>query len=1145
MKKILFLLTITLLTATIGFSQAPGILNYQGVARNSVGNVLANKNISLRLTIRNLTAGGAVVYQEVRGVTTNPFGLFNVQLGSPGASGVVGTVAGVNWAVGDKYIQVEIDPNGGSSFINIGTAQLASVPYSLYSTLSGDLVLPFNKTQADAGTLFKITNSGTGSGSTALEGLTNSTAGSANAIIGTVTSAAPGSFSSGVRGINNGTGGLGIGVYGSQAGSGWGVYGTTPSGIGVYGLSTSGTGVQGSSNTGVAGIFINTNASNASDALQASTNGTATSWALRATSTGAQGAGIFQYNNAGGSANALRVMNNGSGASVSALTTGTGNAGNFSNTNAANPLPTVAISTTSNNAPALSVTGPDIWGSAIGINNSVSGMEWRMNVQGTTWQVTKIPGSTFTPFRLQQNGIVDFPSTAGAQRVTIQDNGDVGIGIAVPFSKLTVVQNNSGVNLGGGAVTGSEIKFLNSGTSHMSIYNSGNNALTFAQTSALSQTNVPGTPLMTLTSGGRLGIGTTTPTRNLHVVGNMNLTDGTQGLNKILTSDAAGNASWQTLGGGVGIGGAGTLNYVSKWTPDGMNLGNSMIYDNASTTTIGGVGVLTANNTTTFRRTTASPNDASLGFVTASDGAGIFLEGATGDLHITQNNNSAASGTPIMTFEDVNLNVGIGTTTPGANTKLQVDHGMFGSTGSTILASSDITTNGNLTGVLGNGGWYGLQGHNFNTQVRGVSVGVRGWGAGTGQGNGFGVIGLADGASATNNYGLHGTASGATGLNIGVYATGTQFAAVLDGIAQVGTSTSNFSTVNLGPTATVTSPSMAFETAGGEFFNIHENANGQLAFRANNLAPGASDVIVTMDDDNLNVGINTVAPAANSKLHVDGSGTSGGFPYGILATSRTGTTSFNTHGVWADGSWRGVYGTNLSSVSRFRSIGVQGVAGGTNYSVEAIGVYANANGTGTAGVNNYGLYATASGAAGSNYSAWLDGQVRITDGTQAAGYVLTSDAAGNASWQNVVPNVGIGLQLLSANVVIGGSFVVITNWNTITHETGGANYNPIAGEYTITVSGTYQINASLAWSPTGPDAIDMILDKNGSPINEITQFVQPTGFVYGMNLNCLLHLNAGDVLRIRAGHSAGAGSPATLIASFLSNNFSAQLVKRD
>ena len=235
----------------IGQSPSPGMFNYQGVARNSVGNVLVNKTITLRLTIHDGTAVGPTVYQESRTVTTNPFGLFNVQVGSPGASSVTGTIAGVNWGVGNKYIQVEIDPNGGSTFINIGTAQIASVPYSLYSSLSNDLVLPFIKTQAASGsTLIGITNSATTGTQGALMGTSASTDGNAYAITGTISSSSPGGFSSGVRGINNGTGGLGIGVYGSQNGSGWGVYGFTPSGIGVNGASTSGTGVYGSSNSG-------------------------------------------------------------------------------------------------------------------------------------------------------------------------------------------------------------------------------------------------------------------------------------------------------------------------------------------------------------------------------------------------------------------------------------------------------------------------------------------------------------------------------------------------------------------------------------------------------------------------------------------------------------------------------------------------------------------------------------------------------------------------------------------------------------------------------------------------------------------------------------------------------------------------------
>jgi hypothetical protein len=55
-----------------------------------------------------------------------------------------------------------------------------------------------------------------------------------------------------------------------------------------------------------------------------------------------------------------------------------------------------------------------------------------------------------------------------------------------------------------------------------------------------------------ITTEGKLGIGTINPTRKLDVNGNVKIADGTQGNGKILTSDANGNASWQTLStGGV------------------------------------------------------------------------------------------------------------------------------------------------------------------------------------------------------------------------------------------------------------------------------------------------------------------------------------------------------------------------------------------------------------------------------------------------------------------------------------------------------------------------------------------------------------------------------------------------------------------
>src|SRR5437773_1918378 len=129
-KNLLFLL---LVFSSIAYGQVPNQINYQGVARNSVGNVLPKENISVRLSIHDGSATGVVVYKELRNVTTSNFGLFNIAIGSPGAVSVTGTIATIDWGAGAKFLQVEVDPSGGSNFMDLGAAQLLSVPYALFS----------------------------------------------------------------------------------------------------------------------------------------------------------------------------------------------------------------------------------------------------------------------------------------------------------------------------------------------------------------------------------------------------------------------------------------------------------------------------------------------------------------------------------------------------------------------------------------------------------------------------------------------------------------------------------------------------------------------------------------------------------------------------------------------------------------------------------------------------------------------------------------------------------------------------------------------------------------------------------------------------------------------------------------------------
>lgn len=130
MKHILALLLLLIIIST-AHAQAPQGISYQAAARNSSGAILASTNISVRFTIRDSIAAGAIKYRETHSTTTDANGMFslNVCQGTP----VSGTFAGINWGMNAKFMQVEMDPAGGSSFVDMGTQQMMSVPYALSS----------------------------------------------------------------------------------------------------------------------------------------------------------------------------------------------------------------------------------------------------------------------------------------------------------------------------------------------------------------------------------------------------------------------------------------------------------------------------------------------------------------------------------------------------------------------------------------------------------------------------------------------------------------------------------------------------------------------------------------------------------------------------------------------------------------------------------------------------------------------------------------------------------------------------------------------------------------------------------------------------------------------------------------------------
>ena len=129
-SKILSVAAAIMLCLT-SIAQTPQAFKYQTVVRNAAGEIIQNQNVSFLFRIHDSSASGTVIYSERHSVTTNQFGLVNLEIGI--GIPVYGTFSTIEWGTNSKFLEVGFDPAGGNSYTSMGTTQLLSVPYSLYS----------------------------------------------------------------------------------------------------------------------------------------------------------------------------------------------------------------------------------------------------------------------------------------------------------------------------------------------------------------------------------------------------------------------------------------------------------------------------------------------------------------------------------------------------------------------------------------------------------------------------------------------------------------------------------------------------------------------------------------------------------------------------------------------------------------------------------------------------------------------------------------------------------------------------------------------------------------------------------------------------------------------------------------------------
>lgn len=117
MKSIL--LIFLMLYCHIGLCQNHKGIAFQAVARTSNGVVMSNKLIQIRISILKDTLDEALLYQEIKSVTTSPLGLFTILIGTsePAKIVTIGAFEKINWTAGTYFIRVEFDPDNHLQFI--------------------------------------------------------------------------------------------------------------------------------------------------------------------------------------------------------------------------------------------------------------------------------------------------------------------------------------------------------------------------------------------------------------------------------------------------------------------------------------------------------------------------------------------------------------------------------------------------------------------------------------------------------------------------------------------------------------------------------------------------------------------------------------------------------------------------------------------------------------------------------------------------------------------------------------------------------------------------------------------------------------------------------------------------------------------
>jgi hypothetical protein len=122
---------VTALAQPSSQNSIPKTMSYQAIIRNGSQGLVANGNITVRISIIKGSEFGSPAFVETHNSKTNSNGLVTLEIG--GGIPLFGSFQNIDWSNGPYFIRTETDPLGGTEYGITSISPILTIPYAMHA----------------------------------------------------------------------------------------------------------------------------------------------------------------------------------------------------------------------------------------------------------------------------------------------------------------------------------------------------------------------------------------------------------------------------------------------------------------------------------------------------------------------------------------------------------------------------------------------------------------------------------------------------------------------------------------------------------------------------------------------------------------------------------------------------------------------------------------------------------------------------------------------------------------------------------------------------------------------------------------------------------------------------------------------------